>query len=216
MPVCGTAATRLIPDGTRTVLTYSKLHACPAQTASSYCFRRACNNAFATLDGKNHYIGPDGSLESHKQHARLIVGCRPGQDAPSSRRGEAAVAEDEFVISELVLRDMEFAPGYYRKHGQPRGETNNIWAAVAGRDFSAGWEVYVRWISRVWRRRVAEVIEELERRREELGMSADDESEGGPRWVVAESLGYLENRRDQMRYDEYRQHGLLITSAHVE
>lgn len=68
----------------------------------------------------------------------------------------------------------------------------------------------------MWRRRVAEVIEELVRRREELGTSADDESEGGPRWVVAETLGYLENHRDQMRYDEYRRQGLPITSSHVE
>lgn len=89
-------------------------------------------------------------------------------------------------------------------------------AAMAGRDFAAGWEVYVRWISLVWGGRVAEVIEELGRRQEELGMPADDESEGSPRRVVAETLRYLENHQEQMRYDEYRRQGLPITSSHVE
>jgi hypothetical protein len=89
-------------------------------------------------------------------------------------------------------------------------------AAMASRGFAAGWEVYVRWIGLVWEGRVAEVIEELERRREELGMPADDESEGSPRRVVADTLRYLENHRDQMRYDEYRRQGLPITSSHVE
>jgi hypothetical protein len=74
----------------------------------------------------------------------------------------------------------------------------------------------VRWIGGVWEGRVGEVIEGLERRREELGMPADDEPEGSPRRVVADTLGYLENHRDQMRYAEYRRQGLPITSSHVE
>jgi hypothetical protein len=89
-------------------------------------------------------------------------------------------------------------------------------AAMAGRGFAAGWEVYVRWIGLAWAGRVAGVIEELERRQEELGMPADDESEGSPRRVVADTLRYLKNHRDQMRYDEYRREGLPITSSHVE
>ena len=89
-------------------------------------------------------------------------------------------------------------------------------AAMAGRGFAAGWEVYVRWIGLVWEGRVAEVIEGLGRRQEELGMPTDDDSEGSPRRVVADTLRYLENHQDQMRYDEYRRQGLPITSSHVE
>ncbi len=44
-------------------------------------------------------------------------------------------------------------------------------AAMAGRGFAAGWEVYVRWIGWVWQGRVAEVIKELEQRQAELGSS---------------------------------------------
>lgn len=89
-------------------------------------------------------------------------------------------------------------------------------AAMAGRGFAAGWEVYVRWISWVWEGQVAEVITELERRQAELGMPADDEPESSPKWVVAEALGYLRNNQQRMRYDEYRRQGLPITSSHVE
>jgi hypothetical protein len=86
---------------------------------------------------------------------------------------------------------------------------------MAGRGFAAGWEAYVRWISRVWEGRVGEVIGELGRRQEELGMPSADESEGRRR-VVADTLRYLENHRDRMRYDEYRRQDLPITSSHVE
>jgi hypothetical protein len=89
-------------------------------------------------------------------------------------------------------------------------------AAMAGRGFALGWDVYVRWISWVWQGRVAEVIKELEQRQEELGLPGDDESERSPRQVVADTLRYLKNHQHQMRYDEYRRQGLPITSSHVE
>ena len=89
-------------------------------------------------------------------------------------------------------------------------------AAMAGRPFAAGWEVYVRWMSWVWQGRVADVITELGRRQEELGQPAHDESETSPRRVVADALRYLKNNQERMRYDEYRRRGLPITSSHVE
>jgi len=89
-------------------------------------------------------------------------------------------------------------------------------AAMAGRPFTAGWEVYVRWMSWVWQGRVADVITELGRRQEELGRPAHDESETSPRRVVADALRYLKNNQERMRYDEYRRRGLPITSSHVE
>jgi hypothetical protein len=89
-------------------------------------------------------------------------------------------------------------------------------AAMAGRPFAAGWEVYVRWISWVWQGRVADVITELGRRQEELGRPAHDESETSPRRGVADALRYLKNHQDRMGYDAYRRRGLPITSSHVE
>jgi hypothetical protein len=89
-------------------------------------------------------------------------------------------------------------------------------AAMAGRSFAAGWEVYVRWIGWVWQGQVAEVIKELEQRQAELGVPAANESETSPKQVVADSLRYLKNNQHRMRYDEYRRLGLPITSSHVE
>jgi hypothetical protein len=89
-------------------------------------------------------------------------------------------------------------------------------SAMAGRGFRQGWGVYVRWIGLVWQGRVAEVIAELERRQEELGPAAAEESEGSPRRLVGEALTYLRNNRDRMRYDAYRRQGLPITSSQME
>ena len=89
-------------------------------------------------------------------------------------------------------------------------------AALAGRPFATGWECYQEWIRLVWQGRVAEVIERLERRQEELGKPEKGESETTPRSVVASSLGYLRNQQDKMKYDEYRKKGLPITSSLME
>ena len=89
-------------------------------------------------------------------------------------------------------------------------------AAMAGRPFGLGWAVYVRWIALVWQGSVAEVITELERPQEELGLPTKDESETSLRRVVADTLRYLKNNQDRMKYDEYRRLGLPITSSHVE
>src|SRR5271157_1668407 len=89
-------------------------------------------------------------------------------------------------------------------------------AATAGRPFGQGWAAYVRWIGLVWQGSVAEVITELARRQEELGLPTKDESETSPRQVVADTLRYLKNNQDRMKYDEYRRLGLPITSSHVE
>ncbi len=89
-------------------------------------------------------------------------------------------------------------------------------AAMAGRRFAAGWAVYHQWIGWVWQGRVAEVIAALEARQGELGVPAEEEPETSPRQVVAQTLTYLGNHQDKMRYDEYRRQGLPITSSHVE
>lgn len=89
-------------------------------------------------------------------------------------------------------------------------------AAMAGRGFRQGWEVYERWITLVWQGRVGEVIVELEQRQKEWGLPEAEESETSPRQVVADALRYLKNNQDRMKYDDYRRLGLPIVSSHVE
>ena len=89
-------------------------------------------------------------------------------------------------------------------------------AAMAGRAFAAGWEIYCRWAQAVWSGRVEEVLAELQQRQQELGLPADDDSEQSPRRLVADALRYLTNQQSRMRYDQYRREGLPLTSAHIE
>ena len=89
-------------------------------------------------------------------------------------------------------------------------------AAMAGRTFAAAWPVYERWIRWVWGGQVSQVIEELTTRQQELGKATKEDKEGSPRRVVHETLTYLRNQQDKMRYDEYRQQGLPLMSSYVE
>ena len=89
-------------------------------------------------------------------------------------------------------------------------------AATAGRKFAEGWPVYVRWITWLWQGQAEQVIAELALRQAELGVPESGEGETSPRRLVAEALTYLQNHKDQMRYDEYRRQGLPITSSHME
>ncbi len=89
-------------------------------------------------------------------------------------------------------------------------------AAMAGRTFQSGWDIYCRWAQAVWSGRVDDVLSELIQRQEELGLPNDGESEHSPRQIVADALRYLTNQQSRMHYDEYRRDGLPITSSHIE
>lgn len=89
-------------------------------------------------------------------------------------------------------------------------------AAMAGRSFAAGWEVYCRWIQGVWNGRVSEVIAQLRQRQEELGLPPEDASATDPRKIVAVTLGYLETHQSRMDYARYRRLGLPMMSCYAE
>jgi hypothetical protein len=89
-------------------------------------------------------------------------------------------------------------------------------AAMAGRSFPVGWKVYEEWIRWLWQGEVEKVIAALAQRQLELGTPTAADGESSPCSVVAKTLGYLQNHKDQMRYPEYRRLGLPITSSYVE
>lgn len=89
-------------------------------------------------------------------------------------------------------------------------------AAMAGRPPDEGWARYCQWAQWVWSGQVSLVIAALETRLQELGQPEADEPESSPRPQLAKTLGYLNNQRQRMRYDAYRQAGLPITSSGVE
>jgi hypothetical protein len=89
-------------------------------------------------------------------------------------------------------------------------------AAMAGRGFQEGWEIYRRWADAVWSGRVEEVIGELRQRQQEVGLPQDNDPDHSPRQIVGDTLRYLTNQQSRMRYDQYRREGLPITSSHIE
>jgi hypothetical protein len=89
-------------------------------------------------------------------------------------------------------------------------------AAMAGRTFADGWSIYEQWIRWVWQGEVAQVIAALAQRQLELGAPQAEDGDSSPRPIVAQTLTYLQNHQSQMKYAEYRQQGLPMTSSYVE
>ncbi len=89
-------------------------------------------------------------------------------------------------------------------------------AAFAGRPQSERAEVYKRWIQAVWSGQVTSILPALEERSTELGSPPSECADSDPRKLVFESLRYLKNNAERMRYDHYRRQGLPIMTSAVE
>jgi len=89
-------------------------------------------------------------------------------------------------------------------------------AAFAGRPQAEGADVYKRWIQAVWSGEVATILAELEAHSAALGSPPSECTDSDPRKLVFESLRYLKNNVDRMRYDDYRRQGLPIMTSAVE
>jgi hypothetical protein len=88
-------------------------------------------------------------------------------------------------------------------------------AAMAGRAANEGWSFYRDWSQWLWKGEVDRLLAALEQRQQELGVPEKKET-GTPRAQLASSLGYLTNQRERMKYPEYRQQGLPLTSSPME
>jgi hypothetical protein len=93
-----------------------------------------------------------------------------------------------------------------------------VWqAACAGGGSEAErWERYAHWVRGCWQGRVAEVVTELDAEQGRLGEPPEEVELTDPRVVLSRVRGYLRNNADRMRYPEYRQAGLPVTSSWVE
>jgi hypothetical protein len=89
-------------------------------------------------------------------------------------------------------------------------------AAMAGRRFAEGWACYQQWIQWVWQGQVSRVIVALQARQAELGRPEEAAAATSPPNVVDQTLTYLRNQQDKMRYEHYRRQGLPITSSLME
>jgi hypothetical protein len=78
------------------------------------------------------------------------------------------------------------------------------------------WNQYLVWMRGCWQGEVGQVVEELRVWQRKLGEPPPETPESDPRQIVATTITYLENNRERMKYPEYRQAGLPITTAWME
>jgi hypothetical protein len=78
------------------------------------------------------------------------------------------------------------------------------------------WDQYLAWMRGAWRGEVEQVLEELRAWQTKLGEPPEGASENDPRAILGKTITYLENNRERMKYPEYRQAGLPVTTAWME
>jgi integrase len=92
----------------------------PRNKVPSYTRHKASGRAVVRLHGRDHYLGPYGSPESHERYAKLIAGWR---SEPTSAPTEGRrIGDPALSINELLVAYAEFAAGYYTKDGKPNKE----------------------------------------------------------------------------------------------
>jgi hypothetical protein len=90
-------------------------------------------------------------------------------------------------------------------------------AGAVAADEAKRWDQYVGWLRACWQGRVAEVVEQLQDWQGQIGLPPQGELPANdPRRAVAEALSYFSHNEGRMKYPEYRQAGLPVTSSLVE
>ena len=95
----------------------------------AYRLHKARNSAVVTIDGRNHYLGPYGSPESHENYARLIAGWRLNPVRTRSVEGARRIGAT-LSVDELILAYFRHVQAYYVKDGRPTSEQDNIRQAL--------------------------------------------------------------------------------------
>jgi hypothetical protein len=93
-----------------------------------------------------------------------------------------------------------------------------VTATVLAANVRERWQWYVQWMTWCWQGRVQEVIEDLQTRlsQREPYAGAGRAPPTDAREVLRRTLTYLRHNEPRMRYAEYRQQGLPVTSSLVE
>lgn len=90
----------------------------------SYCRHKASGQAVVTIDGRDLYLGPYGSLASRAEYDRIIAEwLGNGRTLPTRPAGGAPA---DLTVNEILIRYLRFADGYYVKNGKPTTEATCI------------------------------------------------------------------------------------------
>lgn len=77
----------------------------------SYCHHKASGQAVVRISGRDVYLGPHGSAESHERYERAIAEWRSAHKPPSLALADHP--SGPLSINELLLRYLRFAENYY-------------------------------------------------------------------------------------------------------
>jgi integrase len=88
----------------------------------SYRLHKPSGQAVVTIRGRTHYLGRYGSVDSRREYDRLVA-----EHVARDRDGHAGGRDPgDLTVAELCLRYVEFAKGYYVKHGKFTSEIDAI------------------------------------------------------------------------------------------
>jgi hypothetical protein len=156
---------------------------------------------------------------------RSVVATRDGPEALGERlvaeahaRGFQAARRKAFVADGLAV-NWSVHKKHFSHYAPILDFTHAICyvyaAAMAGRIGRAAWDDYLRWAQWLWEGATDKLIAAVAARSDQLGPPPDGD-ETSPAAIVAKTLGYVQNQRSRMKYDQYRKLGLPITSSHIE
>lgn len=87
------------------------------------------------------------------------------------------------------------------------------WSAAQAVDDGPSYPTWAEWI---WQGQVTRVIAALTDQQARLGTPPPQAEANDPRCRVARALSYYTNNQTRMKYPQYRQQGLPLTSSHIE
>lgn len=95
----------------------------PRAKVPAYCHHKASGKAVVRLNGKDIYLGPFGSPESHDEYQRAITLWRLNAASNEEERPRRILeAGFDLSIANVLLRYKTFAESYYVKNGKPTKE----------------------------------------------------------------------------------------------
>ena len=96
-----------------------------------YCFHKHRNKGFVRLNGSAVYLpGRYGSAESRQEYDRLVKGWLANGRTMPEETIIPPTTPDSYTVDELCADYLEFARGYYVKHGQKTDEVACIEAVI--------------------------------------------------------------------------------------
>jgi len=101
----------------------------PRQSVPSYRLHKPSGQARTIIDGRHIYLGKFNSPESRQQYARLIAEL--SQPSPGEQTANPHRTTLLLLVSEVLVKYLEFAEDYYDANGTPGKEFRAMVDAVA-------------------------------------------------------------------------------------